>query len=137
MKHSGNLAALPSGVMCIVVLVSGAMATAVISRGLLSVTAVRKLWQSIGMFTPAVMLLLVGLHTSQRVVAVMALLVVSTGISGFCLCGHHVNHIDIAPRHASVLYVGGWGSRLLMVQTGLVCPMSDKSLVVRRSHAHA
>lgn len=67
----------------------------------LSVTAVRKLMQTIGFAGPAFFLILIGGVTS----APTAILYMSCamGLSGFAMGGFGANHLDIGPRYAGVL----------------------------------
>lgn len=57
----------------------------------------------VGVFIPAAALVaLVFIGNDQKALTVV-MLVVAAGFNSAILCGFHVNHIDIAPRHAGTL----------------------------------
>ena len=79
---------------------AGALGDTLIARGL-SVTAVRKLMQTIGFGGPALALLaLTQVQTAEGAVAVMCM---STLFGSAVAAGFVCNHLDIAPRHAGAL----------------------------------
>jgi len=79
---------------------AGALGDALIARGL-SVTAVRKLMQTIGFGGQTLALLaLTQVQTAEAAVAVMC---VSTLFGAAVAAGYACNHLDIAPRHAGAL----------------------------------
>uniref|UniRef100_A0A8C5TNK1 Solute carrier family 17 member 7 n=1 Tax=Malurus cyaneus samueli TaxID=2593467 RepID=A0A8C5TNK1_9PASS len=95
----GLLSALPHLVMTIVVPIGGQIADFLRSRGLMSTTNVRKMMNCGGQVGMEATLLLVVGYSHSRAVAI-SFLVLAVGFSGF---GFNVNHLDIAPRYASVL----------------------------------
>ncbi|OPJ78882.1 hypothetical protein AV530_013978 [Patagioenas fasciata monilis] len=66
----------------------------------------------------ATLLLVVG-YSHSRAVAI-TFLVLAVGFSGFAISGFNVNHLDIAPRYASVLMGLSNGVGTL---SGMVCPL--------------
>ncbi|XP_027563040.1 vesicular glutamate transporter 1-like, partial [Neopelma chrysocephalum] len=66
----------------------------------------------------ATLLLVVG-YSHSRAVAI-SFLVLAVGFSGFAISGFNVNHLDIAPRYASVLMGLSNGVGTL---SGMVCPL--------------
>ncbi|XP_031549271.1 vesicular glutamate transporter 1-like [Actinia tenebrosa] len=98
---AGFLAALPYLVMTIVVQGGGQIADCLRIKEVLSTTAVRKLFNSIGFLAQAVCLVIAGYTTDWMVVVVC--LTLSVGLGGLAFSGYFVNHLDIAPQYASVL----------------------------------
>ncbi|KAM6188298.1 vesicular glutamate transporter 1 isoform 2-T2 [Sarcoramphus papa] len=114
----GLLSALPHLVMTIVVPIGGQIADFLRSRGLMSTTNVRKMMNCGGFGMEATLLLVVG-YSRSRAVAI-SFLVLAVGFSGFAISGFNVNHLDIAPRYASVLMGLSNGVGTL---SGMVCPL--------------
>ncbi|KAM4879824.1 vesicular glutamate transporter 1 [Sylvia borin] len=114
----GLLSALPHLVMTIVVPIGGQIADFLRSRGLMSTTNVRKMMNCGGFGMEATLLLVVG-YSHSRAVAI-SFLVLAVGFSGFAISGFNVNHLDIAPRYASVLMGLSNGVGTL---SGMVCPL--------------
>ncbi|MFU8817354.1 MAG: ACS family MFS transporter [Pseudomonadales bacterium] len=67
----------------------------------LSITAVRKIMQTVGCAGPALFLVLIGsVTTAEGAIALMAGVM---GLAAFAMGGFGVNHLDVAPRYAGVL----------------------------------
>ncbi|KAL0968463.1 hypothetical protein UPYG_G00267220 [Umbra pygmaea] len=114
----GLLSAVPHMVMTIVVPIGGQLADFLRSRKIMSTTNVRKIMNCGGFGMEATLLLVVGFsHT--RAVAI-SFLVLAVGFSGFAISGFNVNHLDIAPRYASILMGISNGVGTL---SGMVCPL--------------
>ncbi|XP_026143119.1 vesicular glutamate transporter 3-like [Carassius auratus] len=114
----GILSAVPHMVMTIIVPIGGQLADFLRSRKILSTTAVRKIMNCGGFGMEATLLLVVGFsHT--RTVAI-SFLILAVGFSGFAISGFNVNHLDIAPRYASILMGISNGVGTL---SGMVCPL--------------
>ncbi|KAM9510570.1 LOW QUALITY PROTEIN: vesicular glutamate transporter 1-like, partial [Guaruba guarouba] len=113
----GLLSALPHLVMTIVVPIGGQVADFLRSRGIMSTTNVRKMMNCGGFGMEATLLLVVG-YSHSRAVAI-SFLVLAVGFS-FAISGFNVNHLDIAPRYASVLMGLSNGVGTL---SGMVCPL--------------
>ncbi|XP_065715752.1 vesicular glutamate transporter 1 [Patagioenas fasciata] len=114
----GLLSALPHLVMTIIVPIGGQIADFLRSRGIMSTTNVRKMMNCGGFGMEATLLLVVG-YSHSRAVAI-TFLVLAVGFSGFAISGFNVNHLDIAPRYASVLMGLSNGVGTL---SGMVCPL--------------
>ncbi|PVD32482.1 hypothetical protein C0Q70_07921 [Pomacea canaliculata] len=103
-NENGILSSLPYLVMWIVNFVAGPLADHLRKPNRLSTAVVRKLMVSVGLFGPAVALLVTTyLPGCQRTLTV-SLLTLAMGFSGFTIAGHSVNHLDIAPAFAAVLF---------------------------------
>ncbi|KAL9359966.1 hypothetical protein Peur_048089 [Populus x canadensis] len=97
---SGLLCVLPWLTMAVFANVGGWIADALVSRGL-SITAVRKIMQSIGFLGPAFFLIQ---HSHVRTPAMAVLcMACSQGSDAFLQSGLYSNHQDIGPRYAGVL----------------------------------
>ncbi|XP_075783865.1 vesicular glutamate transporter 2 [Pelodiscus sinensis] len=114
----GMLSALPHLVMTIIVPIGGQIADFLRSRQILSTTTVRKIMNCGGFGMEATLLLVVGYSHSKGVA--ISFLVLAVGFSGFAISGFNVNHLDIAPRYASILMGISNGVGTL---SGMVCPI--------------
>uniref|UniRef100_A0A1J3D5C4 Putative anion transporter 2, chloroplastic n=1 Tax=Noccaea caerulescens TaxID=107243 RepID=A0A1J3D5C4_NOCCA len=100
LTESGLLCVLPWFTMAVFANVGGWIADTLVSRGL-SITAVRKIMQSIGFLGPAFFLTqLSRVKTPAMAVLCMAC---SQGSDAFSQSGLYSNHQDIGPRYAGVL----------------------------------
>ncbi|KAG7275534.1 hypothetical protein CRUP_013438 [Coryphaenoides rupestris] len=114
----GMLSALPHLVMTIIVPIGGQLADYLRTRNILSTTTVRKIMNCGGFGMEATLLLVVGYSHSKGVA--ISFLVLAVGFSGFAISGFNVNHLDIAPRYASILMGISNGVGTL---SGMVCPI--------------
>ncbi|KAI4901633.1 hypothetical protein NFI96_012811 [Prochilodus magdalenae] len=114
----GILSAVPHMVMTIVVPIGGQLADFLRSRKILSTTTVRKIMNCGGFGMEATLLLVVGFSHTRGVA--ISFLVLAVGFSGFAISGFNVNHLDIAPRYASILMGISNGVGTL---SGMVCPL--------------
>ncbi|XP_045682518.1 vesicular glutamate transporter 3 isoform X2 [Phyllostomus hastatus] len=114
----GLLSALPHMVMTIIVPIGGQLADYFRSRKILTTTAVRKIMNCGGFGMEATLLLVVGFSHTKGVA--ISFLVLAVGFSGFAISGFNVNHLDIAPRYASILMGISNGVGTL---SGMVCPL--------------
>ncbi|CAN8308944.1 unnamed protein product [Cochlearia groenlandica] len=100
LTESGLLCVLPWFTMAVFANIGGWIADTLVSRGL-SITAVRKIMQSIGFLGPAFFLSqLSRVKTPLMAVLCMAC---SQGSDAFSQSGLYSNHQDIGPRYAGVL----------------------------------
>uniref|UniRef100_A0A8D0EWG5 Solute carrier family 17 member 8 n=1 Tax=Strix occidentalis caurina TaxID=311401 RepID=A0A8D0EWG5_STROC len=114
----GLLSAVPHMVMTIIVPIGGQLADFLRSRKILTTTTVRKLMNCGGFGMEATLLLVVGYSHTKSVA--ISFLVLAVGFSGFAISGFNVNHLDIAPRYASILMGISNGVGTL---SGMVCPL--------------
>lgn len=97
---AGLMSAAPWLSMFVMSNVAAWLADGLIRRGL-SVTAVRKIMQTVGLLGSAACLLLVGQAGSPE--AAVVVMCGALGALGFTWAGFAPNHLDIAPRYADVL----------------------------------
>lgn len=90
--------------MTTIVPLGGLLADHLRKRQILSTTAVRKLFNCGGFGMEAVFFLVVANATTHRngTTATIAL-AIGVACSGFAISGFNVNHLDIAPKYASIL----------------------------------
>ncbi|CAK9810748.1 Vesicular glutamate transporter 1 [Anthophora quadrimaculata] len=102
--ESGLIGALPHLLMTIIVPCGGLLADHIRKRGILSTTNVRKLFNCGGFGMEALFFLVVANATIHRNgTAAIVALAFGVAASGFAISGFNVNHLDIAPRYASIL----------------------------------
>ncbi|MBN3279927.1 VGL2A protein, partial [Polyodon spathula] len=114
----GMLSALPHLVMTIIVPIGGQIADYLRTKNIVSTTTVRKIMNCGGFGLEATFLLVVGYSHSKGIA--ISFLVLAVGFSGFAISGFNVNHLDIAPRYASILMGISNGVGTL---SGMVCPL--------------
>ncbi|KAG8194462.1 hypothetical protein JTE90_013220 [Oedothorax gibbosus] len=121
--ESGFLGALPHLLMTIVVPIGGFLADYLRRREILTTTGVRKLFNCGGFGMEALFLLVVAYGRNH--VVVVGGLILAVGFSGFAISGFNVNHLDIAPRYASILMGMSNGFGTL---AGMICPIVEENL---------
>ncbi|XP_012676970.1 solute carrier family 17 member 7a [Clupea harengus] len=114
----GMVSALPHLVMTIIVPIGGQLADYLRTHNIMTTTNVRKLMNCGGFGMEATLLLVVGYSHTKGVA--ITFLVLAVGFSGFAISGFNVNHLDIAPRYASILMGISNGVGTL---SGMVCPL--------------
>uniref|UniRef100_UPI00398EAF9C vesicular glutamate transporter 2.2 n=1 Tax=Pristiophorus japonicus TaxID=55135 RepID=UPI00398EAF9C len=124
----GMLSALPHLVMTIIVPIGGQIADYLRTKRILSTTNVRKIMNCGGFGLEATFLLVVG-YSQNKGVAI-SFLVMAVGFSGFAISGFNVNHLDIAPRYASILMGISNGVGTL---SGMVCPLIVGAMTKNKS----
>lgn len=121
----GMLGALPHLCMTFIVPIGGQLADYLRRSGRLSTTNVRKLFNCGGFGIEAIFLIFVGMANGTET-AIFAL-TLAVGFSGFAISGFNVNHLDIAPRYASILMgiSNGFGTL-----AGMMCPVVVQEITV-------
>ncbi|KAG7175082.1 Vesicular glutamate transporter 1-like 2, partial [Homarus americanus] len=115
---SGTISALPHLVMAIIVPFGGQLADYFRKNKIMSTTTVRKLFNCGGFGMEAIFLMVTAFSRDTRVA--ITSLTIAVGFSGFAISGFNVNHLDIAPRYASILMgiSNGFGTL-----SGMICPI--------------
>jgi ACS family sodium-dependent inorganic phosphate cotransporter-like MFS transporter 5 len=122
-KSNGLVSSLPYLGLWIITLLSGRTADVFISKGILSITNTRRLFNTLGFSTAGFFLVLTGYSTTwQNAVAFVCL---SVSCSGFAQAGYQVNHLDVAPLYAGLLM--GFTNTLATIP-GLVGPIMAESI---------
>lgn len=99
--ENGFYAALPHALMVVIVISSGPLADTLIQRMTCSRTVVRKMFTGIGFGLEAVCFIILGFVYDGTPAVI--LLTLGIGVSGMTISGWQINHLDLAPRYASVL----------------------------------
>ncbi|XP_063821196.1 sialin-like [Ostrinia nubilalis] len=100
-SQTGWLAAVPYLAMAIVLQVAGHLADWLLRRGILTRTNIRKLFNC-GAFISQTIFMVAAAYATT-VTSCLICLTIAVGLGGFAWSGFSVNHLDIAPPHASVL----------------------------------
>ncbi|GJQ65577.1 hypothetical protein Trydic_g7675 [Trypoxylus dichotomus] len=100
-EENALLGAIPHLTMTIIVPTGGVLADYLRRSGLLTTTQVRKLFNCCGFGMEATFFLVVAFSNSVSVA--IAALTIGVAFSGFAISGFNVNHLDIAPKYASIL----------------------------------
>ncbi|KAG8259625.1 hypothetical protein J6590_008660 [Homalodisca vitripennis] len=128
LSKAGFISSLPYLLMSIMLMVAGSLSDWIQSSRILSVTQVRKLFNCGALTLQAgCMALAVYLETATGVVLC---LVIGTGLEAFAIASFGVNHLDIAPRHASVLF--GISNTFASI-SGIVSPLLTGYIVTDKS----
>ncbi|CAD5113934.1 DgyrCDS3096 [Dimorphilus gyrociliatus] len=109
--------------MTLIVPFGGYSADYLRKRGYLSTTSVRKIYNCGGFGLEACFLLGVG-YTRDKTTAIICL-TIAVGFSGFAISGYNVNHLDVAPRYASILMGLSNGVGTL---SGMICPIVTNAI---------
>ncbi|XP_046388397.1 vesicular glutamate transporter 1 isoform X2 [Ischnura elegans] len=118
-EETGLLGALPHLLMTVIVPCGGLLADHVRKTGLLTTTNVRKVFNCGGFGMEAIFFLVVA-YAKTATAATIAL-TFGVAFSGFAISGFNVNHLDIAPRYASILM--GMSNGIGTI-AGLICPIA-------------
>ena len=119
---------LPHLVMTIIVPFGGQLADWLRKNEILSTTNVRKIFNCGGFGGEALFLLVVG-YAKNDTVAIIGL-IFAVGCSGFAISGFNVNHLDIAPRYASILMGISNGVGTF---SGMICPIVTEQITKNHS----
>ncbi|KAK3743741.1 hypothetical protein RRG08_043473 [Elysia crispata] len=117
---NGLVSALPYIAFWLVINIGGWAADFLRDRQMLSTSMTRKVFNTFGKVVPAVMLIGLGyVDCSQPAVAIV-LLILAVSLTGTQYSGYLVNHVDIAPKFAGILF--GISNSLAAV-TGFISPV--------------
>ncbi|KYQ50598.1 Vesicular glutamate transporter 2 [Trachymyrmex zeteki] len=102
--ETGVIGSLPHLLMTMIVPCGGLLADYLRKRGIMTTTNVRKIFNCGGFGMEALFFLVVAhATTSKNGTAATVALAIGVACSGFAISGFNVNHLDIAPRYASIL----------------------------------
>ncbi|XP_045493507.1 sialin isoform X1 [Colias croceus] len=127
-SQTGWLSAVPYVAMAIVLQVAGHVADWMLKVGLLSRTNIRKLFNC-GAFLSQTIFMVAAAYAGS-VIGCIVCLTIAVGLGGFAWSGFSVNHLDIAPPHASVLM---GLSNTIATLPGIVSPPLAGSIVTDKS----
>jgi len=121
--EGSTLAALPHLIMTIIVPLGGQLADFLRQSQILTTTQVRKVFNCGGFGGEA--LFLIGVAFARSETQAVAFLIIAVGCSGFAISGFNVNHLDIAPRYASILMGISNGVGTF---AGMICPITTEQI---------
>ncbi|XP_044751569.1 sialin-like isoform X2 [Coccinella septempunctata] len=124
LAKTGAMAALPYLAMSITLPLSGQLADWLLVKGVFNVTQVRKMFNCGAFISQTVFMMGTAYATSATVS--MICLIMAVGLGAFAWAGFSVNHLDIAPTHASVLM--GIGNSFATLP-GIVSPILSGYIV--------
>nr|CAI5869702.1 unnamed protein product [Callosobruchus analis] len=124
MTENAFLGALPHLLMTIVVPTGGILADRIRKKGILTTTQVRKLFNCGGFGMEATFFIIMAY--SSTITQGMTALTIGVAFSGFAISGFNVNHLDIAPRYASILM--GMSNGIGTI-AGAICPFVVHQIV--------
>lgn len=128
LEATGFMSALPYLAMTLVVQFSGQLADYLRTKKILTTTQVRKLFNC-GAFIFQTIFMTCAAFVSTIAGAVICI-TIAVGLGGFAWSGFGVNHLDIAPKHASVLM--GIGNTIATLP-GVVSPIITGYIVQNKS----
>merc|ERR1719367_2372011 len=129
--EGSTLAALPHLIMTIIVPLGGQLADFLRQSQILSTTNVRKIFNCGGFGGEA--LFLIGVAFARSEATAVACLIIAVGCSGFAISGFNVNHLDIAPRYASILMGISNGVGTF---SGMICPIVTEQITKNHLTKH-
>ncbi|KAJ8317628.1 hypothetical protein KUTeg_005532 [Tegillarca granosa] len=116
---NGLYSALPYIVFWVTINFAGWLAD-MLSKKCWSIGLTRKSLNTFGKVTPAIMLVALGYVDCTMPVVAIVILILGVSLTGFQYSGWVVNHVDIAPPYAGILF--GIGNSIASV-TGFVSPV--------------
>ncbi|XP_034247145.1 putative inorganic phosphate cotransporter [Thrips palmi] len=129
-EWNGLLSAAPQLAMMILSLVFGWMGDTIQSRHLMSITATRRLFNTIGMFGPGALCILAAWLGPSNPPLAVSLLTVMGGLCSACFTGAIINYVDIAPNFGGVTFaianmLGSFVSAFAPYAEGLLVDRKD------------
>ncbi|KAL1131947.1 hypothetical protein AAG570_011558, partial [Ranatra chinensis] len=125
---AGFLSSLPYLVMTIIMQFGGRLADFLINKKILSTTNVRKSFNCGAFLAQTVFMIMAAYLLTPT--AVIVCLTLAVGLGAFAWPGFSVNHLDIAPQHASVLM--GF-SNTFATLPGMISPLITGYIVTNKS----
>ncbi|XP_068630357.1 vesicular glutamate transporter 1 isoform X2 [Battus philenor] len=127
-SQTGWLSAVPYLAMAIVLQFAGHLADWLLKRGTFTRTNIRKIFNC-GAFLSQTVFMVAAAYASS-VVGCIIFLTIAVGLGGFAWSGFSVNHLDIAPPHASILM---GLSNTVATLPGIISPPLAGSIVTDKS----
>ncbi|CAH1800936.1 unnamed protein product [Owenia fusiformis] len=103
-RSNGFLSALPYICMWVFSVICGQVADLIREKEYLSTEATRKVFQTIGFVGPAIFMLATGFMDCDRRYLAVAFLTIGVTLTGAVRSAYLINHVDVAPRFAGVLF---------------------------------
>ncbi|CAH1154510.1 unnamed protein product [Phaedon cochleariae] len=103
LKSNSALSALPYLSQLATSPLFSCISDALINRAVFNVATMRKIMTVLGLFIPAIALVLVANIRTDQWGSAVALLVAAVAFNSACMSGFIVNHMDLSPNHAGIL----------------------------------
>ncbi|XP_071171387.1 sialin-like [Mytilus edulis] len=116
---NGLYSALPYVAFWAMINIAGWMADFFRERRFMNTTMTRKIFDSFGKIVPALMLICLGYVDCTTPTLAIVLLILAVSLTGFQYSGYLINHVDIAPPYAGILF--GISNSIASV-TGFISP---------------
>ncbi|XP_053609910.1 putative inorganic phosphate cotransporter [Plodia interpunctella] len=122
LKSNGILSSLPYLAMFLLSFSMGAMTDLILRRSWLSVTNTRKLFNSIGLWGPAVAMIGLSYAPAGNSLIAVTMLVLAVGINAGQFTGYMLVHIDLAPNFSACLMgITNFLANIISIISPLVC----------------
>ncbi|CAH0398532.1 unnamed protein product [Chilo suppressalis] len=122
LKRNGILSSLPYLAMYLLSFPMGSMTDRILKKNWLSVTNTRKLFNSIGLFGPAIALIGLSYTSANNLVLAVIMLTLSVGINAGQYTGYMLVHIDLAPNFSGILMgITNFLANIVSIIAPLVC----------------
>ncbi|KAF9818538.1 hypothetical protein SFRURICE_012562 [Spodoptera frugiperda] len=122
LKNNGVLSSLPYLSMYLLSFVMGFMTDVIIKNNWISVSNTRKLFNSIGLWGPAIALIGLSYAPEGNMVFAVAMLTVAVGINAGQYTGYMLVHIDLAPNFSACLMgITNFLANIISIIAPLVC----------------
>ncbi|CAH1104806.1 unnamed protein product [Psylliodes chrysocephalus] len=125
-ESSGTLSALPYLVQWLLSYFFGFLSDYLLNRKIWCIDTARKTMNSIGLFIPAIIFILLQNSGPDESTKAVVLLVLGIAINGACFCGFMVNQMDLSPTFASILVGISNGPAQI---TGFLAPLFVQAIV--------
>jgi len=102
-KHNAFFSALPFLAMWIFAYIFLIIADVLLDKGVLSLTALRKTFNSIAFWTATAALIAIGFLDAHQKTGAICLMTVAVGLNSGATLGSSLNTIDLSPNHAGIL----------------------------------
>lgn len=103
LKSNTLLSSLPYFALWLLSLFISPLADYLITKKYLSIGASRKLFNTIGLFVPAIAMITLSFIDKEDKEVAVVLLVIAVGVNSCVFSGYNVNHIDLSPKYSGTL----------------------------------
>ncbi|CAL1281263.1 unnamed protein product [Larinioides sclopetarius] len=98
-EKNGVISALPNLIQAFVAVIASWTADKLLASGKLKITTIRKIMNSIALYSPALCVLPIA-FIGCKPVAIVILLTMAVSLNGFIYSGFNVIHVDMSPEFA-------------------------------------
>ncbi|XP_030760226.1 vesicular glutamate transporter 1-like isoform X2 [Sitophilus oryzae] len=102
-NSNGLISATPQITQLVVMILTAPLPDYIVSKGFVSLTNCRRIFQFLGAILPSVVLIGLAYTSKSEVVLGVILLNVIIGLNSLLLYASQINHVDLAPKYAGTL----------------------------------